>query len=188
MRVMSALFCNFGLALTSMLICCAWLLTPTLAHADAACGPGQQMVGMRPAEGGPVGQSVQQIPVCAPDGSGAPQGAAVSPEIVLLPLNAAIVWANLADGSPVYFYTSARMSAIGAVEDAVRACRDFGALNCRPGITAADGWLAVSRAGDGSLYAAYGRKKKQAEKAALARCAQESSGCMVAESIRNNLK
>lgn len=164
----------------------ASMAAPTTANADVACGPGQRMVGMRTVDGGPSGQARQQIPVCAPDGGQAGSAVAAAPEIVLLPLNAAIVWANLDDGRPVYFYTRQRLSSIGAVEDAVQACESFGALNCRPGLTAAGGWRAVSRADDGSLYAAFGARKKQAEKAALARCVQEAKGCAVAESIRNN--
>lgn len=175
----------FSFAFLSCLVSLS-LVMPFSARADAACGPGQRMVGMRYVDGGPVGQPRPQIPACAPDGSQVNAAVAAAPETVLLPLNAAIIWANLADGRPVYFYTRQRLSAIGAVEDAVRACESFGALNCRPGLTAAGGWLAVSRSGDGSLYAAYGAKKKQAEKAALARCGQDAKDCAVAESIRNN--
>lgn len=172
-----------------MLSAFAWLVAmPAWVHADSACGPGQRMVGLRNAEGGPAGQPQQQVPVCAPDANQDNQLVAATPEIVLSPLNAAIVWANMADGTPVYFYSVLRISAVAAVDDAMTACRNSGALNCRAGVTAANGWLSVSRAGDASLFAAYGRRKQEADKAALARCAQEAVGCVVAESIRNHVK
>ncbi|QIG54543.1 DUF4189 domain-containing protein [Altererythrobacter sp. BO-6] len=153
------------------------------ARADSACGPGQRMVGEHSVPGA-AGTAPMRIPVCAPDNSSMPSGEAAAPEIPNMPLNAALAWGNLPDGTPAYFYVTARLNSWGAMKEAVAGCEAYGARNCREGLTVANGWLGISKAADGSFFAAFGRKKKQAEKAALERCAREASGCTVAETIR----
>lgn len=154
-----------------------------------ACPPGQTSV-MVPVGTGGGPDSVGGLlirPVCQPDGNASSSsGTAATPEVPLMPLNSAIAWGNFADGTPAYFYTVARINSLGAMQDAVAGCVRGGALNCRPGTTYADSWVAISRAGDGSYFAAHGRKRKEAQAAAVSRCAKEASGCTVAEAYRTD--
>jgi hypothetical protein len=160
-----------------------------LPQGAMACPPGQTSV-MVPVGTGGGPDSVGGLlirPVCQPDSSAASSsGTAATPEVPLMPLNSAIAWGNFADGRPAYFYTVARINSLGAMADAQAACVRSGVLNCRPGMTFADSWVAISRAGDGSYFAAHGRKRKDAQAAAIARCAKEASGCTVAETYRTD--
>lgn len=151
------------------------------ARADSACGPGQRMVGEQTVTSA---AGATRIPVCAPDETSMPTGMAAAPEIPNMPLNAALAWGNLPDGTPAYFYVTARLNSWGAMKEAVAGCEAYGALNCREGLTVANGWLGISKAADGSYYAAFARKKMEAQKAAIARCAREASGCSISEVIR----
>jgi Domain of unknown function (DUF4189) len=153
------------------------------AHADSACGPGQQMVGEQTLNSA---TGTTRIPACAPDNTSMPTGEAAAPEIPNMPLNAALAWGNLPDGTPAYFYVTARLNSWGAMKDALAGCEAYGALNCREGLTVANGWLGVSKAADGSYFVAFARKKKEAQKAAIARCAREASGCSISEIIRTS--
>ncbi len=156
------------------------------SDAEANCGPGQRMVGLRNAAGAAVNGGPAAIPICAPDNTSAAGSAnALTPEIPLSPLNAAVIWANDPQGRPVYVYTALRLSSIGAVNEAIAACIQAGGRHCRPGITAAGGWIGISKAADGSYFAAHARRKREAEKAAFARCTRDAAGCEVVELVRN---
>lgn len=154
------------------------------AKADSACGPGQRMVGTQRADGGPAGQGGASFPVCAPDNAAGLEPVNATPEIPLSPLNAVIVWWNTNDGIPSYSYSAGQLTSIGAYQNAMTHCLIVGGQNCRGGITAAGGWLAISAAPDGSLFAAYGAKKKAAEAGALELC-RHASGCRIEKTINN---
>lgn len=162
----------------------AWTALMLEASADSACGPGQRMVGMQNAGGGPAGQAGASFPVCAPDNSVSIGPRDATPEIVLSPLNAAIVWWNTEDGAPGYSYSAGQLTSIGAYENAMTHCLIVGGQNCRGGITAAGGWLAISVSADGSLFAAHGAKRKAAETRALAMC-RPAQGCRIEKTISN---
>lgn len=159
------------------------LAGPTAA--DVACGPGMRMVGMQTVPGGPQGQAPSQIPACAPEGGHELSPSVQSPEIALSPLNAAIVWWNDASGRPHYSFAVGRLYSTAAAEDAMAHCFLSGGWNCRPGIAAAGGWIAITRSDDGSLFAAHAMRKRAAEKSALARCAEAHTGCRTENMINN---
>ena len=175
----------YPLSTSALSVALVALFAAPAASAEGACGPGMRMVGMHTLPGGPSGQAPLKIPACAPDEGHAIVPSAQSPEIVLSPLNAAIVWWNDSAGRPHYSFAVGRLYSTAAAEDAMAHCFLSGGWNCRPGITAAGGWIAITRSDDGSLFAAHASRKRAAEKAALARCAEAHTGCRTEKLINN---
>ena len=167
----------------SSLLLALGLAGPT--SADVACGPGMHMVGMQTILGGPQGRAPNQIPACAPEGGHEQSPSVQSSEIALSPLNAAVVWWNDASGRPYYSFAVGRLYSTAATEDAMANCFLSGGWNCRPGIAAAGGWIAITRSEDGSLFAAHAMRRRAAEKSALARCAEAHTGCRTENLIKN---
>lgn len=108
------------------------------------------------------------------------------PEIILSPLNAALVWWNAEDGTPGYSLAVNRLYSTQAEADAMAHCYVVGGRNCRVAFVTAGGWIAVAKGNDGSLYAAEAPQKDEASQQAMNRCNAASQECTIIAITKNN--
>lgn len=99
---------------------------------------------------------------------------------------ATVVWASAPDGSPAFSWATRNANQAASDAMAMRACHEQGFRDCRVAMRFANGYFAVARAGDGTLYAGSAFEAGGAKKQALAQCKSDNRGkCKVIEVQRS---
>lgn len=99
---------------------------------------------------------------------------------------ATVVWASAPDGSPAFSWATKNANQAASDAMAMRACHEQGLQNCRVAMRFSNGYFAVARASDGTLYAGSAFEAGGAKKQALAQCKSDNRGkCKVIEVQRS---
>lgn len=99
---------------------------------------------------------------------------------------ATVVWARSQDGSATFSWAIRSASQASSDMTAMQACRDQGFLDCRVALQFANGYFAVARAEDGTLYAGSAFEAGGAKKQALGQCRNDNRGkCKIIEVQRS---
>lgn len=137
------------------------------AFAEGSCPPGYYPIG----GGGAVG--------CAPMPGGT-DSVAGADRGYWADRYASVVFAREQDGTPTLTYSVKAIDQVSADAEAMEGCRHRGYLDCRIGIQFANGYFAVVRAADKSLYVASDFQADKARKIAKEQCKEAGSkGCKV---------
>lgn len=99
---------------------------------------------------------------------------------------ATVVWASAPDGSPTFSWATRNASQAASDAMAMRACQEQGFHDCRVAIRFSNGYFAVARAADGTLYAGSAFEAGGAKKQALTQCKSDNRGkCKIIEVQRS---
>lgn len=167
---------------TMALAITAFAVFPTETHAQAypcsSPGPGEQIVGMTQS-----GNGVASVPLCerTDNGSSDPGGGGYWANRY-----ATVVWARDQNGQPTYTWATNGADQASADNRAMQACQEEGYTDCRVADGFFNGYLAIVRAQDGSLYVSSAFKEGDAKKGALRQCRDDQRGkCKVVEVQRS---
>jgi len=99
---------------------------------------------------------------------------------------ATVVWARAQDGSPTFSWATRSADQTSSNMTAMQACRGQGFLDCRVALQFANGYFAIARAEDGTLYAGSAFEAGSAKKQALGQCRNDNRGkCKIIEVQRS---